>query len=113
MQWFYFVSRSLKDINVYSMFLNGTEITDQDVRCILEKLKYIKGGKVAPNVIIDSIQEIFPGHWGTLTSSVFQCAQESLKKSDQTDKFKHVNCRMNAYKDVCGHKTCDWINSFD
>ncbi|CAG7726083.1 unnamed protein product [Allacma fusca] len=103
----------VKAVNSCGQNRNGTEITDQDIRCILEKSLYIKDGEVVLGVMAGSIKGIFPAHWTKLMSSVFQCALESLKTLDQTDKFKHVNCRIKAYKDVCGYKTCDWINTLD
>ncbi|CAG7828504.1 unnamed protein product [Allacma fusca] len=103
----------VKALNYCGQKRNGTEITDRDIRCILEKRMYISGGEFVPGLMASSIKKIFPGHWKQLMSSVIQCAQESLKTSDQQDKFKHVNCRTKAYKDICGYKTCDWANTLD
>ncbi|CAG7821773.1 unnamed protein product, partial [Allacma fusca] len=92
-------------VNSCGQHTNGTEITDRDIRCILEKLEYIIDGKVVISKMGSGIKAIFPDHWTRLMPAVWQCALESLKKSDQVDTFEHVNCRIKAYKDVCGYST--------
>ncbi|CAG7826615.1 unnamed protein product, partial [Allacma fusca] len=37
----------------------------------------------------------------------------NTKESDEKDQFKHVECRLKVFRDVCKHETCDWLNSFD
>ncbi|CAG7836619.1 unnamed protein product [Allacma fusca] len=92
---------------------NGTEITDKDIRCIYESAMYIRNGQLDPYHIMKMINKVFPGHIPQFKLTIQSCGLESFKKSKQEEKFKHFDCLFKGYEDICGHKTCDWMNSFD
>ncbi|CAG7718317.1 unnamed protein product [Allacma fusca] len=92
---------------------NGTEVTIQHLDCIFEKIGYIVNGFLIPAKLLRGNTRNFPDHYMELTNGTKQCELENSKTSDEKNPYKHVECRMNVFKTVCKHETCDWINTLD
>ncbi|CAG7822340.1 unnamed protein product [Allacma fusca] len=92
---------------------NGSEITIADTDCIFERLGYIYDGKLQPHILLAVNKINFPHHYEALTKGTTACAAANTKETDDVDPFKHVECRLRVFKEVCKHETCDWMNTFD
>ncbi|CAG7821746.1 unnamed protein product, partial [Allacma fusca] len=81
----------LHAVNFCGIHRNGTEITDQDIRCILERAGYVTNGRISSSTN-EYIMNTFSDT--ELLDGVYRCVLESFKNTDQKNQFEHVNCRF-------------------
>ncbi|CAG7718555.1 unnamed protein product [Allacma fusca] len=106
-------NKTIAAVNSCAQGKNGNEITIKDTNCIFNKLGFLKNGKLNRRALGISNRKFFPAHHAALTNGTAKCAAENSKESDEKDPFKHVECRLKVFRDVCKHETCDWLNTLD
>ncbi|CAG7825019.1 unnamed protein product [Allacma fusca] len=91
--------RSIDAINNCGSGGNGTEINDQDIFCIFEELTYTINDRLIVGSLFEANRINFPLHYKALYAGAIQCAKQYLQESNWKE-FKHVECRVKAFKDV-------------
>ncbi|CAG7675721.1 unnamed protein product [Allacma fusca] len=104
--------RAMDAVNFCGKEKNGTEITNRDVNCIFERLGYIVNGALRRDNMLAAYIKTFPFHFGDLCAETCTCVTVTQEVA-QGNGTSQVECLSGAFSRICGHKTCDSINTLD
>ncbi|CAG7785819.1 unnamed protein product [Allacma fusca] len=89
---------------------NGVAMFSTDYTCIFEKLGYSDKGLINMENLSAGYRKIYTHHSEQMIYAVQMCSR-GTNRTDISDIF--FPCLLRAFTRECGHKTCDWITTFD
>ncbi|CAG7831786.1 unnamed protein product [Allacma fusca] len=109
-QVYHMFNKSMTAFNKCTDGKNGAELTLTDIICTFDNMDLIDGTSSDKAALVEKFKRAFYQHYKALSKATGVCYKALKNEATPEDT---VDCALQAYEKVCGHKTCDWFNTVD